>query len=337
MILVVGATGQLGSAVVRLLRSQGRPVRVFVRTPEAAGRFEALGCEAYVGDLTHPGQTKGPFPRVEAVVATASATTPGRPSDSARSVDYAGYRHLIGACLECGTVRQFVYVSVLTDRDAAVPSFRIKKRIEEALVQSGLGYTILRFPAFMDTSFPMMGSRLAVQGLENATVGRDFPFMRRHLQRIQGSVESRGIIHLTGDGSKRHAYICVDDAARLVAASAGREEMIGRTIDITGPQCLSGEELAQIHERLLGRMLKRSYTPAFVLKLLSLALKPFNPPAANIMAISHFAATTDSSVTGQDFASELGVRLKSPEEYLRERLEAGFEAAGIASTASTRS
>ena len=332
MILVVGATGQLGSAVVRLLRSQDRPVRVFVRTEDAARRFEALGCESYVGDITHPGQAKSPFPRVETVVATASATTPVRPSDSTKSVDDAGYRNLISACLENSAVRQFVYVSVLTERDVTVPSFRVKKRIEEALIQSGLGYTIFRFPAFMDTSFPMMGSAFSARGLENATVSRDFPFMRRHLEKIQDSVEKQGLIHLTGDGSRRHAYICVDDAAWLIAASSGREDMIGRVIEITGPQCVSGEELAQIHERLLGRMLKRRYTPALALKLLSVALKPFKPAAANIMAITHFAATTDTPVTGLDLADELGMRLHSPEEFLRARLESGSGPAQVAST-----
>src|SRR5215207_10209514 len=37
MILVVGATGQLGSLVVRTLREQGRPVRALVRSPDRAG------------------------------------------------------------------------------------------------------------------------------------------------------------------------------------------------------------------------------------------------------------------------------------------------------------
>jgi len=45
MILVVGATGQLGSLVVRTLREQDQPVRAMVRDPSAADDLTATGAE----------------------------------------------------------------------------------------------------------------------------------------------------------------------------------------------------------------------------------------------------------------------------------------------------
>ena len=52
MILVVSATGQVGSLVVRRLREQGRAVRALVRRAgPAATDLTAIGAELALGDL----------------------------------------------------------------------------------------------------------------------------------------------------------------------------------------------------------------------------------------------------------------------------------------------
>ncbi len=321
MILVFGATGQLGTAVVKLLRAEGREVRVFVRSEAAAQRFEAMGCESYIGDMTHQGMAKGPFPRVGTVIATANASIPTRKGDTLSAVDDLGYRNVIEAARDSGAVRQFIYVSVTGGPEVErVPILRFKRLNESRLEGSGLGFTVVRVPAFMDVAFPMMGSGLAVRGTENASVARDFAFVRSQFEKIRHAVERDGVIHLGGDGSRRHAYIAVDDVAKLLVACAGRPEMIKRVIEVTGPESLSGEEVAQIHEKVLGRMLKRKYTPAMVFGVLSKILAPFNPAAANLMAINHLSVTTDTPVMGQEKAKELGVELKTVEAFLREKL-----------------
>lgn len=321
MILVVGATGQLGAAVVKLLREGGEAVRVYVRTDEAARRFEALGCESYVGDITNPGLAKGPLPRVETVVATATASTPSRAGDRISTVDGQGIRNLIAAAAEAGRVRQIIYPSV-SDAPGAlgVPLFKIKRANERLLMESGLGYTILRLPAFMDVTFPMMGCGALIEGAEQATLARTCDFLQSHLRKVRDSVLRDGVIHIAGDGSVKQPYIAVDDVAKLIVASIGHPASLRRVLDITGPVALSGEEVAQIYERILGRMLKRKYTPAAIFKMLSAGLKLFQPAAANIMSILHWGATVGVPVRGQDLAAELGVELTTPEEFLRARL-----------------
>lgn len=321
MILVVGATGQLGSCVVRLLREQGRAVRVMVRTEEAAARFEALGCESYVGDITHPGMAKGPFPRIETVIATANASVPSRRGDSFAKVEDLGYANLIAAAVESGAVRQFIYPSFAGIPGAeAVPLFQWKRINERRLADSGLGYTIFRFPDFLDTALPMMGSDTALMGSGEATLLRPFAFVRNRLRRVRGSMERKGEIHISGDGSKRHAYLCVEDAARLIVASIGHAATMKRVLEVTGPSAVSDEDVARICERVLGRMLKRKYTPAVVLAALAVALRPFQPAAANLMAIQYLHATTEWDVHGQDVAKTLGVELRDVEGYLRAKL-----------------
>jgi nucleoside-diphosphate-sugar epimerase len=54
-IFLTGATGFIGSAVLRQLRLQGRDVTALVRSPDKAAKIEALGATAVIGDITDTG------------------------------------------------------------------------------------------------------------------------------------------------------------------------------------------------------------------------------------------------------------------------------------------
>src|SRR3954471_22198882 len=94
MILVVGATGQLGSLVVRALRDRGRPVRALVRDPAAAQDLAATGAELAEADLTGPATLDAALEGVSAIVATANVVAPTRTGDTAAALD-TGYAELI--------------------------------------------------------------------------------------------------------------------------------------------------------------------------------------------------------------------------------------------------
>jgi uncharacterized protein YbjT (DUF2867 family) len=113
--------------------------------------------------------------------------------------------------------------------------------------------------------------------VESATLARPCSFLQRHLATVKDSVLRDGVIHIPGGGSVKQPYIAVDDVAHLIVASIGHKAAFRRVLDITGPVALSPEEVAQLHERILGRMLKRKYTPAAIFKMLSVVLKPFSP------------------------------------------------------------
>ena len=53
-VLLTGATGFVGSAVLHLLRSSGRPVAALVRTEAASAHVSALGARPLLGDLVAP-------------------------------------------------------------------------------------------------------------------------------------------------------------------------------------------------------------------------------------------------------------------------------------------
>ena len=57
MILVVGATGLLGTRVCERLRTEGKPVKALVRktsNPDKVSALKSLGCELAIGDLKEP-------------------------------------------------------------------------------------------------------------------------------------------------------------------------------------------------------------------------------------------------------------------------------------------
>src|SRR5207245_503966 len=112
MILVVGATGELGSAIVRRLLGRGERVRALVRKSSDASRVQELrgaGAETVEGDLKDPASLQRACASIEAVVTTANSARRG-PPDTVETVDDKGNAALVEAAKKAG-VRRFVFVS----------------------------------------------------------------------------------------------------------------------------------------------------------------------------------------------------------------------------------
>src|ERR671917_1042193 len=150
-ILVVGATGRVGSAAVERLLEAGFAVRALVRRPEKGARLRSLGAETVVGDATTP-DTLGPAVKGCSGVFSALGAGPGR--GGAETVEYQGNLNLLSAARSAG-VGRFVYSSVhLADHPLArsVEAFREKARFEKELLAAEDVYsTVLRPAIFMET------------------------------------------------------------------------------------------------------------------------------------------------------------------------------------------
>src|SRR5690242_18209500 len=99
MILVAGATGELGGRTVRVLRSGGRDVRCLVRAGSDAAALEEAGAEVVRGDLLDPGTLTAACAGVGCVVCTATAMARELAGAGARidRVDDAGVGNLVAA------------------------------------------------------------------------------------------------------------------------------------------------------------------------------------------------------------------------------------------------
>ena len=136
MILVTGATGNVGTEVVRALAAAGHPVRALTRDSSAARR--PAGVTAVQGDLTAPDTLDGAFDDVTAVFLLAGYPDP--PGLLARMAD-AGVRRVV--LLSTGAVAG-------GNLDNYVVRFNVVS--EAAVRDSALTWTVLRPSGFMSNA-----------------------------------------------------------------------------------------------------------------------------------------------------------------------------------------
>ena len=259
-VLVIGATGQLGRAAIKRIKTRGASIRVLTRSPESAAHFQSLGIESVPGDLTDPASLSRACNGITTLVATANAAIPTRPSDTIEAVERQGYRNLIIAAKEA-RIQRFVYTSVARSKHERLSSFLLFKReTEQALAASGLDYVIFRAGVFMDVAFTMMGSTIPLRGSEGATVLRPFAFANRHFARIKNSIEEKHVALIPGAGTTRHGFICIDDVADFLASAAFSGPLGIHSIG--GPEALTFLDIVHLFERILGVTLRVQRTPA---------------------------------------------------------------------------
>jgi uncharacterized protein YbjT (DUF2867 family) len=318
VILVVGATGQLGSLVVRRLRTEGRQVRAMVRDPAFAADLEATGAALAVADLGRPGSLDGALEGVEAVVATANAIAPIRRSDSAAVVD-AGYAELVRRAERAG-VRRFVLASVPeTPLDQAVPVARSKRRTEQLLAASGLSWLSLRMPPFSEVWLALVGSEIPLRGEQRTTLRRAYPTLRRFRLVTGRTIERRGVMVVPGPSSARQAFLSVHDAAAGLAGAVRQDAGEG-PVDLGGPESLSWTDVAGIYGRVLGRRVRVVSQPAGAFAVGQRVLTPVAPALAGVMGLNRLIATSETDWDTAETAARLGLQTRrTVEEILREK------------------
>jgi uncharacterized protein YbjT (DUF2867 family) len=146
-VLVAGGHGKIGIRLLELLAARGDRARGLIRNPAHAADLEAVGAVPVLCDL----ESESPAPHLaltDAVVFAAGAG-PGSGDARKRTVDYGGAVKLIESALALG-VDRFVMISSMGAEDpeggdeAMRPYRRAKADADNALMVSGLDYTIVR-------------------------------------------------------------------------------------------------------------------------------------------------------------------------------------------------
>jgi uncharacterized protein YbjT (DUF2867 family) len=140
MILVTGAAGKTGTAVVKALAARGARVRALVRRAERATAVKALGAaEVVIRSFDDSGA-------LARAAAGARAIYHICPNVSRDEIAFA--RNVVAAA-QAQHVSRLVYHSVLHPQIEAMPHHWAKMRVEEMLFASGLELTILQPGAYM--------------------------------------------------------------------------------------------------------------------------------------------------------------------------------------------
>jgi uncharacterized protein YbjT (DUF2867 family) len=315
-VLVVGASGQLGTRVVQQLAAARRPVRALVRpTSRHEHLLRLKGVEVVQGDLTRPDTLQAACRGAGPVVATANAVAPTHGS-TFRNVEDQGYADLLAACREQGCGR-FVLISVpVTPHDARVPLFRTKRLIEQRLAASGLEHAVLRAGPFMDDWFALVGAGLAERGDAAPLTARRWGFLQTFMRVVGGLVETRGLALVPGPAATRQAFVAVDDVAAALVAATTHTAARNATLDLAGPEWLSWTEVAALLSQVLGRPVQVVSTPAFVFRAQQLLMRPFSEAASNIMGLNWLAAQP-MPLADTGTAALLGVKPTRALDFLR--------------------
>ncbi len=287
-VLVVGATGQLGRAIVCNLVGAGATVRAVARDRT---RLAALGPGveiAPVDFLDLAGLTEA-CRDVDQIVATANNNM-GKGAASPMRIDLAGYQNLCAAARNT-RVRRLIYLSYRgVSQDSPVDIFRLKWYIEDTIRRSGVPYVMLRPTAFMDVWI----SEIFGKG-----------------------IRERGVATIFGDGNSIGNYIAVEDVAAFVGKIVSRPEVVNEAVDVGGPSNVSQNDLVTLIERRLNVRAKRRRVPVAALRLLSSIARPFNEVAGRMMTLGLYVATQQAAFPDwQASADRFGVAPRTVEAFV---------------------
>ena len=143
MILITGAGGKTGKAVLSALGARGAPVRALVRSSTHEATLRAIGVrDVIVGAMDDPHALARATQGIKAVYHIC-------PNVSPHEISFG--KILIDAATSSG-VSRLVYHSVLHPQIEAMPHHWNKLRVEEMLFSSKLDVTILQPTAYMQNS-----------------------------------------------------------------------------------------------------------------------------------------------------------------------------------------
>jgi uncharacterized protein YbjT (DUF2867 family) len=272
MILVVGATGQLGGIIARRLIAGGQKVRVLVRPATDAGGYASGVCEVARGDLRDRASLDEACKGITTVVSTANSARRGG-DDNVANVDRDGTRNLVDAASAAG-VQHFVYTSVLgVTPDSPVPFLAAKAQNDAHLQASGMAWTILAPNAFME-SWPAMVVGMPAMAGQPATI--------------------------VGEGRMKHTFVAERDVASFAVAAVTHPAARNRHVPIGGPEALSWRDAADVYSRALGHPVEiKSVAPGTPIPGIPDALLPF------LAALDTYETNFDA----KPIAAEFGIRL----------------------------
>jgi uncharacterized protein YbjT (DUF2867 family) len=230
MLLLTGATGLVGSALLRRLVDEGTQVRCLVRDPRRLGA-QRVRVQIALGDLADPPSFRNAMRGVDTVVHLA-ASIRDQPRGSIEELNGIATWRMVRAAQRQG-VERFVFFSVLgASTHHRARFFRAKALAEQAVAEAELRSTVFAPSIVYAPGDPWLTllERLAL-----------LPAMP-----------------VSGRGHARYQPIWAEDVADCVIAALhtpapGDEQNVTERFELAGPQTLSNNEIIRLVLRSQGR------------------------------------------------------------------------------------
>ncbi|HEY6874749.1 MAG TPA: NAD(P)H-binding protein [Candidatus Dormibacteraeota bacterium] len=215
-VLLLGSTGFVGRGVTHKILDAGHQLRVLVRDPMKAAAFKVRGAQVMVGDALNPASLQQACQGVEHIVSLV-AVRRNKPQ-SMFEVNADGPR-ILGEVAKASGAKSVILVSAIGARlDQKYKYLTSRWMGEQELAKSGVPGTILRF------SFVLAEEGGVLVDFERAA---DFgPFLI-----------------IPGNGQTQIQPILREDAARCVVEAIGKADLLGKIIELGGPEVVTYETM----------------------------------------------------------------------------------------------
>ncbi len=228
-VLVTGATGRQGGAVVRHMLPKGWKLRVLTRNPQghAAQSLARQGVELIHGDLEDAASVVRAAAGAYGIYSVQDFWAVGARREVQQGKNVADAARKVG-------VKHFVYSSVGgAERNTGIPHWESKWEVEKYIRSLGLPVTVIRPVTFMEGYY-----------IDQVEIGL-----------LKGKL----VDPVSGD--KPYQTIATDDIGAFVALAFERPtQFIGKELEIAGSE-LTNPEAAKIFSRVLGKPVKFQKLP----------------------------------------------------------------------------
>jgi len=232
VLLLTGATGLVGSALVPRLIASGRPVRCLVRDPRRLGA-ERVRVQIALGDLSDPPSFRNALRGVDTVVHLAAAIR-DQPRGSIEELNAVATWRMVQAARNAG-VGHFVFFSAQSASAHNRTRFmRAKALAERAVAESGVPHTIFA-PSIVYAP------------------GDVFLTLLERLALLP-------VVPISGSGQALFQPIWAQDVADCVLAALERPDGAQR-YELSGPETLSYDAIVEIALRAAGRPRRLVHVP----------------------------------------------------------------------------
>ena len=222
-VLVTGANGKTGRAVVAALAKRGATVRAFIRKAEQADALKAIGAaEIALGDMAAPETIA---PAVKGCTALVHIGPPMHPDEKAMTENFL-------RAAETNNIERFVYYSVMQPLRREVPHHARKLEAEEMIVESGRPYTIIQPTRYM-----------------------------QHLEPIWKDVVNNGVHAMPFNTHVKFNVVDLLDHAEVTAKAATEDGHLYATYELAGPEALSQDDMAAIISEVIKKPVKARQIP----------------------------------------------------------------------------
>lgn len=286
MILVAGSTGFLGSEICRQLTAKQKPVKALIRKTSASEKvamLKQIGCDLAEGDFKNKTSLLNVCQGCDTVITTVSSTLSRQEGDNIQTVDQEGNLNLIAAAKEAG-VKHFIFISFRHKHSPDSSLTEAKRSAEQAIINSGMSYTILQASVFMEVWL-------------SPALGFNYP---EHTAQIPG------------DGTNPISYVSLKDVATFAVASSDSAAAKNKILEIGGPVAISPAQVIQEFEKVSGHPFNVNYIPVEALK--QQAVEATDPLQKAFAAIMIFYANGDA-IDMKPVLEKIPVQLHSVKDY----------------------